>query len=355
MTLSLTERSYRLADLIQGLEVTLQGDPDCLITGVSAIQHATSGSITFLTNSLYKKYLMTTGASAVILPKEYALECQVNAVISQNPYYVYAKIASHFMAHKRDWAGIHATAVIGEGCQFAANVNIGPQTVIGNNVNLSSGVTIGAHCFIDDDTKIDEGTRLDAQVTIYRGVRIGKQVHVASGAVIGCDGFGFAYDHGKWHKVPQLGSVTIGDCVEIGANTTIDRGAVDDTVIETGVKLDNLIQVGHNVRIGENTVIAGCVGIAGSAVIGKNCMIGGAACIAGHITIADGAMITGMTAVSKSIRKPGIYSSGVGGLTTNQEWRKNSARFHRLEHLTQRLQCLENGLKELREQQAIKK
>ncbi len=200
---------------------------------------------------------------------------------------------------------------------------------------------------IGDHVEIGEETQLDARVTIYHKVKIGKRTRIASGAVIGSDGFGFAKQKGVWHKVPQLGSVIIGDDVDIGANTTIDRGAVENTKIANGVKLDNLIQVGHNVMIGENTIIAGCVAIAGSTVIGKNCMIGGATCFAGHITICDNVMITGMTAVTKSIREPGIYSSGIVGAVSNLEFRKNNARFHRLEHLMQRVKNLESALKDL--------
>jgi UDP-3-O-[3-hydroxymyristoyl] glucosamine N-acyltransferase len=214
--------------------------------------------------------------------------------------------------------------------------------VIGEGVKIAANVIIAPGCVIGDDTEIDVGTCLDANVTLYHQIIVGKHVVISSGCVIGSDGFGIAKHKGEWHKVPQLGRVVIGDYVEIGSNCSIDRGAIDDTVIEKGVKLDNLIQIGHNVRIGENTAIAGCVGIAGSAVIGKNCLIGGCAGINGHITIADNVVITGMTVVSKSIREPGIYSSGVGGLVTNLEWRKNSARLHRLDQLTKRVKNLED-------------
>ena len=198
-----------------------------------------------------------------------------------------------------------------------------------------------------DYSEIDTGSRLDANVTLYHHIVMGKRVYIASGTVIGSDGFGIAKEKGQWHKVPQLGRVIIKDDVEIGSNCSIDRGAIEDTIIENGVKLDNLIQVGHNVQIGENTAVAGCVGIAGSAVIGKNCLIGGGAGVNGHITIADNVVITGFTATTKSIREPGIYSSGVGGLVTNLEWRKNSARLHRLDQLIQRVKDLESSLESL--------
>lgn len=337
---------YKLADLINGLDVTIKGDPDCLITGVSPIQQAQHGHISFLTNSQYRKYLATTQASAIILSEADAANCPVNAIISRNPYFTYAKIAAFFADQLDAVAGIHPTAVIGEHCHIDASALIGANCVIGSHVSIAANSVIGPNCSIADFVEIGEATQLDARVTIYHRVKIGKRTRIASGAVIGSDGFGFANQKGVWHKVPQLGSVDVGDDVDIGANTTIDRGAVENTIIENGVKLDNLIQVGHNVCIGENTIIAGCVAIAGSTVIGKNCMIGGGTCFAGHITLGDNIMITGMTAVTKSIHESGIYSSGIVGTVTNKEFRKNNARFHRLENLIQRVKTLEIVLKE---------
>jgi len=344
--ISSNKSQYKLAELIIGLDATIKGDPNCLISGVCPIQQSQPGHITFLTNPLYRKYLPITQASAVILTEAEAVECTTNAVISRNPYYTYAKIATFFEEQSETFAGIHTTAAIGMDCQIHPTAVIGPNVVIGCQVKIGANVIIGAGSSIADYVEIDENSQLDANVTIYHKVKIGKRTCIASGAVIGSDGFGFANQKGVWHKVPQLGSVVVGDDVDIGANTTIDRGAVENTVIENGVKLDNLIQVGHNVKIGTNTIIAGCVAIAGSTVIGKNCMIGGATCFAGHITIGDNVMITGMTAVTKSIHEPGIYSSGIVGAVPNQEFRKNNARFHRLENLMQRVKTLEIALKE---------
>lgn len=343
---SLNQLHYTLADLTAGLDVTLKGDPNCLITGVSPIQQAVPQHITFLTNSCYRKYLANTKASAVILSEADASHCHVNAIISRNPYYTYAKIAEFFANSPEMISGIHATAVIGEHCEIDASAMIGAHVVIGKHVKIAANVVIGAGSVIGDYVTIDDAASLDAHVTIYYNVKIGKRTRIASGAVIGSDGFGFANQKGVWHAVPQLGGVQLGDDVDIGANTTIDRGAVEDTVIKNGVKLDNLIQVGHNVVIGENTIIAGCVAIAGSVVIGKNCMVGGKTSFAGHIVIADNVMITGMTAVTKSIAEPGIYSSGIVGAVPNKEFRKNNARFHRLENLMERVKTLEAGLRE---------
>lgn len=341
------KKEYTLAELTDGLDVDIQGDSDCLISGVSTIQNSRPGCITFLVNPLYKKYLDNTEAAAVILSPGDADSCPVNAIVTRNPYYVYAKIASFFDKRSLAAIGIHATAVVGSDCKIDKTASIGPHCVIGDNVKIGAHVSLGPACIVGDHSEIDESSRLDANVTLYHHIIVGKRVFISSGTVVGSDGFGIAKEKGQWHKVPQLGRVIIKDDVEIGSNCSIDRGAIEDTIIERGVKLDNLIQVGHNVQIGENTAVAGCVGIAGSAVIGKNCLIGGGAGVNGHITIADDVVITGFTATTKSIREPGIYSSGVGGLVTNLEWRKNSARLHRLDQLIQRVKDLESSLEEL--------
>lgn len=337
---------FTLKDLIKGLDVTINGDPSCKVNGVSTIQQAQPGHITFLVNPVYKKYLPETKASAVILAAGDLDECPTNAIVARDPYFAYAKIAVLFHTRPHQEAGIHPSAVIGPDCKLDASVSIGPNAVLGRGVILDKNVTIGPGCCIGDDVEIGEGSKLDANVTLYYQVKIGKHVIISSGTVVGSDGFGIAKYQGVWHKVPQLGRVIIEDDVEIGANCAIDRGAIEDTVIEKGVKLDNLIQIGHNVRVGEGTAIAGCAAIAGSATVGKNCLIGGKAGVAGHITIADNVAITGASAITKTIREPGIYSSGVGGVVTNAEWRKNSARLHRLDTLMQRVKALEAILEE---------
>lgn len=340
------KKQYRLAELVSGLEVTIKGDPECLISGVSTIQQAQPGHITFLTNALYRKHLADTKASAVIITEADAQECATNAVLTRNPHFIYAKIAEYFDNVPKAISGIHPSAIIGEHCHIDPTASIGANCVINDHVTIGENVQIGANCSIGEGVQIGDSSRLDANVTIYHHVKIGQRAHIKSGAVIGSDGFGFANQRGAWCRVPQLGTVIIGDDVDVGANTSIDRGAVEDTVIENGVKLDNLIQVGHNVHIGANTIVAGCVAIAGSTIIGKNCMIGGASCFAGHISIADGVIVTGMTAVTKSITEPGMYSSGIVGAVPNLEFRKNNARFHRLEQLMQRVKNIETALKE---------
>jgi UDP-3-O-[3-hydroxymyristoyl] glucosamine N-acyltransferase len=337
-------KQYTLAELTDGLEIDIKGDPHCLISGVSTIQSAQPGHITFLTNAHYRKHLPETKASAVILSTNEASDCRVNAIISRNPYFIYAKIAERFSTVQTTQPGIHTSSVIGDNADIHPTASVAAHCVVGANVRIGAGVVIGPGCYIGDDVTIDNNTILDARVTIYSRVTIGKRVRLASGVVIGCDGFGFANQHGQWHKVPQLGSVEIADDVDIGANTTIDRGAIENTVIEAGVKLDNLIQVGHNVKIGAHTIIAGCVAIAGSATIGKGCMIGGTTAIAGHVSIADNVICTGMTSVTKSITESGMYSSGIVGAVPNIEFRKNNARFYRLDSLMKRVKQLEQAI-----------
>lgn len=346
---NIDKKQYTLAKLVEGLDVTLRGDPDCVITGVSPIQQSSPGHVTFLTNPLYRKHLASTKASAVILSEADLQDCHVNAIVSRNPYYTYAKIARYFDQQPVQAGGIHPTAVIGQFCDIDPSASLGPYAVIGDHVKIGPQAVIGPHSTVGEGAAIGAETRLDAHVTIYHGVKIGQRCHISSGAVIGGDGFGFAQHQRTWHKVPQVGSVYIGDDVDIGANTSIDRGAIEDTVIENGVKLDNLIQIGHNVRVGADTVIAGCVAIAGSATIGKNCIIGGGAAIAGHISVADQVILTGHATVTKSITEPGMYSSGIVGAVPTDEFRKNNARFYRLEHLMQRVKNLESAIKEIRE------
>jgi UDP-3-O-[3-hydroxymyristoyl] glucosamine N-acyltransferase len=335
---------YTLSELISGLDITIKGDPNCVIHGVCTINPGKSDHITFLVNPLYKKYLPETQAAAVILLQEDAKDCPTNALICRDPYYVYAKIAAYFNDKPKQAVGIHSTATIGKNCQIHPTVSIGANCTINDYVKLAANIIIEPGCVIGDFSEIDEKSHLHANVTLYHKIKIGKRVSIGSGTVIGSDGFGIAKNKGVWHKVPQLGAVCIGDDVEVGSNCSIDRGAIEDTVIECGVKLDNLIQIGHNVRISENTAMAANVGVSGSTTIGKNCLVGGGAGFAGHLTITDNVVVTGGAAITKSINEAGIYSSGVGGVMTNLEWRKNSARVNRLEHLIERVKALENTL-----------
>jgi len=334
-----------LGDLAGQLEVEFIGDAACNIAAVATLQTAGPGQISFLANSRYRRFLASTQASAVILRPEDCDAYSGNALVSANPYLTYARAATLLNPQASVSAGVHPSAVvestamiaptaaIAANCYIAADVSIGPKAQIGPGCAIGKGVSIGAD------------SRLAANVSIANGVEIGQRALIHSGSVIGSDGFGFAPDQGEWFKVPQLGSVIIGDDVEIGANTTIDRGALEDTVIEEGVKLDNQLQIAHNVRIGAHTAIAGATAIAGSTSIGKRCQIGGAVGIVGHLTIADDVYITAMSLVTGNIKQSGLYSSGTP-LAGNREWRKNAARFGQLDDIARRLRALEKQLKE---------
>lgn len=308
----------------------LKGDADCRIERVNTLQDAIAGDITFLSNRHYAKYLADTGASAVILSKQDSDICNTNALINDNPYLAYARIINHLYPTKPVTSGTHPSASLGDNCRIATDAEIAAGVVIGNSVQIGSGSYIGSGCVIEDNVRIGQNTRLLANNTICAKVVIGNETIIHPGAVVGSDGFGMAKDGDIWLKIPQIGSVIIGDRVEIGANTTIDRGAIGDTIIEDGVRLDNQIQVAHNVVIGENTAIAGCTGIAGSATIGKRCMIGGMCAISGHIEICDDVMLTAMSGVPNSIKEPGVYSAGLP-ITDNRTWRRNMARFRNLD------------------------
>jgi UDP-3-O-[3-hydroxymyristoyl] glucosamine N-acyltransferase len=309
--------------------LTLQGDPDQLIYRVATLSRAEPGCVSFLANSRYHRQLATTRASAVVVTQQDSESCQVAALIDPNPYLAYARIASVLHPEPPLQSGVHPSAVVGSRARVHPSASIGPLSVIEDEAEIGERVLVGPGCIVQRGAQVGADSRLLSHVTLYSGVILGQRCILHAGAVIGADGFGFAPDHGSWVKVVQVGSVRIGDDVEVGANTTIDRGAIDDTVVENGVKLDNQIQVGHNVLIGAHTAIAACTGISGSATIGQRCMIGGAVGIAGHLTIADDVVVTGLSLVSASIKEPGSYSSGMP-VVKSPRWRRMVAHFRRL-------------------------
>jgi UDP-3-O-[3-hydroxymyristoyl] glucosamine N-acyltransferase len=332
---------FELAELAKTLNARLQGASGKeKINGIAPLDKAQPGQLSFLGNARYRRYLSTTQASAIILTAKDAASCSVAALIVDDSYVAYAKAAALFQDIPTAYEGIHPTAILGEGCQIAPDVSIGAHCVIGNHVKIGANSIIESGTILGDETIMGTDCHLWARVTLYYRVQIGNRVIIHSGAVIGADGFGLANEQGVWHKIPQLGRVLIGDDVEIGANTTIDRGALEDTVIEQGVKLDNLIQVAHNVHIGAHTAIAACTAIAGSVKIGKHCMIGGGATISGHLEITDNVGITGTATVAKSITEPGIYSSGTG-LMPHREAIKCAVRYRQLDDIFKRLNQLE--------------
>ncbi len=334
-----------LGELASQLGVELVGDGSCNITAVATLQTAASGQVSFLANSRYRRYLVSTQASAVILRPEDGDAYPGNALVSANPYLTYARAATLLNPQTKQAAGCHPSAVVEVTAIIDSTAAIAANCYIGADTNIGPGAQIGPGCAIGQGVTIGADSRLAANVSIADGVEIGRRVLIHSGVVVGSDGFGFAPDQGKWFKVPQLGSVIIGDDVEIGANTTIDRGALEDTVIEEGVKLDNQLQIAHNVRIGAHTAIAGATAIAGSTTIGKRCQIGGGVGIVGHLMIADDVHITAMSLVTGNIKQSGLYSSGIP-LAGNKEWRKNAVRFGQLDDMSRRLRALEKQLKE---------
>lgn len=333
-----------LAELAQHVDGRVEGNAKLRISSVATLEDAREGAITFVTSSRYRRFLPNTLASAVILGEADVVLCPVSAIVVDNPYLAYAKIASWLYPYLHPGGFIHPTAVVAASANLSDSAFIAQNVVIGEQVKVAAGVVIGAGSVIADHCNIGKNTSLLANVTLCTGVIVGERVLVHPGAVIGADGFGIANDKGTWIKIPQLGGVRIGNDVEIGANTTIDRGALNDTIIEEGVKLDNLIQIAHNVEIGAHTVVAACVGIAGSTKIGRHCAFGGMVGISGHIEIVDNVQVTGMSMVTKSIVKAGVYSSGMP-LQGNLEWRKTAVLLKQLNHMQKRIKQLEKQAK----------
>lgn len=338
--------SLTLGEVADRLGLECRGDRARTLTGMATLTLADEQQLTFLANPKFRKHLKDTRAGAVILTRELAAECAADCLIADDPYLSYARATHLFDRSPRPAPGIHASAVVAASATIHPGAAIGPCSVIGEGVEIGDGSVIGAGAVIGAGSVIGAHCTLHARAVLYHGIVVGDGCIIHSGAVIGADGFGFAPSGRGWEKIAQLGSVRIGRCVEIGANTTIDRGALEDTVIGDRAIIDNLCQVAHNVQIGEGTAIAGCVGIAGSAVIGAHCMIGGGAGIAGHITIADGVQIQGRARIIGSISKPGSYTSGTGMMETAQ-WRKNAVRFGQLDELYRRVVDLEKHIKKL--------
>lgn len=334
-------QSIRLADLAEHLGAQLHGDGDIVISGVASMSSAKEGQITFLSNSRYQEQLLNCRASAVVVAEENLPFCShLAALVVKNPYLSYARMAQLLDTTPMPATDIAPSAVIDPSAKLGQNVSIGANAVIESGVELGDNAVIGAGCFIGKNARLGAGTRLWANVTVYHEVVIGENCLIQSGTVIGADGFGYANERGEWVKIPQLGTVRIGDRVEIGACTTIDRGALDDTQIGNGVIIDNQCQIAHNVIIGDNTAVAGGVIMAGSLKVGRYCQIGGASVINGHMEICDKAVVTGMGMVMRPITEPGIYSSGIP-LQTNKEWRKTAALVLNINEMSKRLKAVE--------------
>ncbi len=339
--------SISLGALAKQLNATLQGAAeDVVITSVAPLAEAGSGQLSFLADSKYTKFLIDTKAAVVLLTEEAAALCPVPKLIVGNPKACFGKVAELFVRKIRQPAGIHPTAVIGESCRIDPSVSIGPLCVIGDEVTIGNDTMILPGTVIQEAASIGAHCLIHANVTIYPQSIIGNHVEIHSGAVIGSDGFGNANEDGQWTKTPQLGRAIIQDHVEIGANTTIDCGAIGDTIVGTGVKLDNLIQVAHNVKIGDHTAIAAQTGIAGSTIIGKYCMVGGQVGISGHLQLCDGVMLTAQSGVRQSLLNPGVYSSSVSVLP-NTEWNKAASRLKKLNVMYKDILTLKKAQKEV--------
>lgn len=338
---------YTLSGIAAQLGGRILGDGEVKVEQIATLESAQSQHISFLTNSKYRSQLAGTKAGAVILAEADADATELPRIICSNPYVYFAKVSALLNPLPEMSTGVHPTAVIGAGARIDPTASIAATAVVGAGAVIGAHSVIGEGCYIGDNVVIGCRARLYPRVVVYHDCVIGDDLIAHSGCVIGSDGFGIAMDEGRWIKIQQIGRVVIGNNVEIGANTTIDRGALDDTVIEEGVKLDNQIQVAHNVRIGAHTAIAGCVGIAGSATIGKYCRIGGSAGILGHLQIADHVEISSFTLVGKSIREAGSYS-GIFPFSRNEDWRKNAVHLRHLDEMAKRLKALEQEIESLK-------
>lgn len=334
-----------LKEIVSSLGGQLFGE-NIAIDRVASVANAQAGDITFITDSKYREELKTSKASAVILAEENRSHTDLPCIVTDNPYAYFARLLALLNPKQEPVKGIHPSAVVTQTARVPASCSIGPNVVIGENVTLGENVVIGANCSVGDGVVLGKCTELQANVTVYKHCVIGQNCTIAAGAVIGADGFGYANQNNEWVKIPQVGRVVIKDNVDIGANTSIDRGALDDTVIEQGVKLDNLIHIAHNCVIGEHTVIAACTGIAGSAKIGKRCKIGGAAMIHPHLSIADDVVISPGSMITRSLNKTGTYTA-IMPFQSHGDWIKTAANIRHLSEMADRIKALEKQIEEI--------
>jgi UDP-3-O-[3-hydroxymyristoyl] glucosamine N-acyltransferase len=331
-----------LGELAVRFGCTLVGDPERSVAHVGTLESADNDALTFLAQPRWRRFLASTRAGVVVLDPKLAAECPVPALLSTNPYATYARMAALLHPPATHEPGIHPSACVDATASVDPTAWVGPKVVIEAHARIAARVSIGPGCVVMQQAQVGADSRLCANVTLGVRVVIGERCILQPGAVVGGDGFGFAKDRGQWVKIPQVGSVRLGNDVEIGANTTIDRGAIEDTVIGDDVKLDNLIQIGHNVVIGMHTAIAACTGVSGSTRIGQRCLIGGQVGIAGQLSICDDVVLLGTSFVSNNIRKPGVYSSGLP-VEEAARFRKNAARFYQLDELARTVRQLQRA------------
>lgn len=342
-------KQYSLDDIVKALGGFVIGDGSILVHRVSSLANAKAGDISFVIDSKYQKAVASSGASAFILKQAHAEITAAPRIIVDNPYAYFAKVSAFLNPPAVDLLGIAPTAVVAVSAKIPVSCSVGALVVIGENVVLGESVVIGSGCIIENDVIIADGVRLEPHVTIKHHCEIGQNCHIFSGAVIGSDGFGYAEEAGRWIKIPQVGRVILQANVDVGANTTIDRGALDDTIVEEGVKLDNLIQIGHNCVIGAHTVIAGCVGIAGSARVGKHCKIGGAAMVLGHLEIADNVTISPGSMITRSLTSADTYTA-LMPFQTHKAWLNTAAKIRHLDEFADKIKQLEKEIALLKSQ-----
>ena len=335
---------YSLAELADRFGLEFTGEAGRMITGIATLAEAGSGDLAFLANDKYLPQLAATRAGAVILRPELAPRCPADCLIAAAPYVAFARISHLFDRAPQPVAGVHPSACISPDADVHTSASIGPHVVVEAGAVLAADVILGAGVYIGHDSHLGRGTRVYPHAVIYHDVRLGEHCVIHAQAVLGADGFGFAPGPAGWEKVCQLGGVRLGDRVEIGACTTVDRGTLGHTEIADGVIIDNLVQVAHNCRIGKNTAIAGCTGLAGSTIIGANCTLAGGVGVVGHVQLCDDVHVTGMTMVTRSITQPGSYSSGTP-MAMTRDWKRNAVRFSQLESIQKRLAALESRSK----------
>ncbi|MCW8128486.1 UDP-3-O-(3-hydroxymyristoyl)glucosamine N-acyltransferase [Microbulbifer halophilus] len=339
----------RLAEQLGAdLRLAPGADTEQVPTGLNTLQDATPAQVSFLASASYRRFLVDTRACAVLVSEELAAECPVSALVVENPYHAFALATALYDRTPRPAPGIHPAAVVDPDADVDPEASIAPGAVVEAFARIGAGAVVGANCVVGESSEIGAGTRLHPGAVIYHGCFIGRDCVVHSQAVIGADGFGFAPHRRRWTKIHQLGGVEIADEVEIGAVTCIDRGALGNTVIGRGVKIDNQVQIAHNVQIGDYSAIAACSAVAGSATIGKHCTLAGGAGVVGHVTVADGSHITARTLVTKSIDSAGSYSSGTP-FSDSRNWRRNAVRYSQLDQMARRLKVLEKQLEALRQ------
>jgi UDP-3-O-[3-hydroxymyristoyl] glucosamine N-acyltransferase len=331
---------FTLGELAEQMGLEFSGDAQRQLVGLAALAEAGPDQLSFLSNPKYLAKLIATRAGAVILQAEFVEQCPVDCMIADNPYLMFARLTHRFDRSPSPAPGVHPSAVVSPDADVDESASVGPQAVVEAGAVIGPGAMVGAGVYIGQGSELGAGTRVNPGAILYHDVKLGRHCIIHAQAVLGADGFGFAQGPEGWEKICQLGGVRIGDRVEIGACTTIDRGALEHTVIEDGVIIDNQVHIAHNCRIGKNTAIAGCSGLAGSAIIGANCTLAGGVCVTGHVEICDNVHFSGMTMVTKSITEPGSYSSGIP-MSPTREWRRNAVRFSQLDAISRRLRSLE--------------